>query len=103
MIKITCSNCNNLLDTRGRYCLKCHANYMKQWRKSHPLNTEQRIKANCRAITNMSVKRGKLVKLNCQKCGSIKSETHHFDYSKPLEVNWLCRKHHLELHRKKRS
>lgn len=29
-----------------------------------------------------------------------KGERHHFDYSKPTEIMWLCRKHHAELHRK---
>jgi hypothetical protein len=36
----------------------------------------------------------------CEVCGNFKSEAHHEDYSKPLEVVWLCRKHHAELHRK---
>lgn len=34
----------------------------------------------------------------CEVCGDPKSDAHHEDYSKPLEVIWLCRKHHAERH-----
>lgn len=37
----------------------------------------------------------------CEVCGDLVVEAHHEDYSKPLDVNWLCRKHHLERHGKK--
>jgi hypothetical protein len=30
------------------------------------------------------------------------AERHHPDYSDPLNVVWLCRKHHRQLHREKR-
>ena len=37
---------------------------------------------------------------NCDVCGSDKSvDAHHEDYTKPLEVDWLCRKCHIQLHR----
>lgn len=39
--------------------------------------------------------KGKLARTPCF-CGNEKVDGHHPDYSKPLEVIWLCRKHHLE-------
>ena len=43
---------------------------------------------------------GKIVPEPCRVCGG-KGEAHHEDYSKPLDVMWLCRKHHMELHHRK--
>lgn len=38
----------------------------------------------------------------CEVCGAKENiHGHHTDYSKPLEVMWLCRKHHIEIHYKK--
>jgi hypothetical protein len=34
----------------------------------------------------------------CRECGAINVEAHHADYSKPLDVIWLCHKHHVEFH-----
>ncbi len=74
------------------YCLKCHARYMRENRPKHSeLTEEQRIKANARAYANVYLNRGKIKKKNCIDCGSEKSQMHHDDYSKPLEVIWLCR------------
>lgn len=36
----------------------------------------------------------------CSECGAEPADAHHPDYTKPLEVVWLCRKHHGEAHRK---
>ena len=33
-------------------------------------------------------------------CGCLKTEAHHWDYSRPLDVVWLCKKHHEEYHKK---
>lgn len=38
-------------------------------------------------------RKGTLVEEVCSACGG-KAEAHHNDYSKPLKVVWLCRKHH---------
>lgn len=52
-----------------------------------------------RNILNKAVKRGEVLKTPCINCGNLKSEGHHEDYSKPLEVIWLCRAHHRQQHR----
>lgn len=49
-----------------------------------------------------AIKAGKLKKQPCRKCGdSSMVHAHHYDYSKPLDVVWLCPACHSELHRKK--
>lgn len=50
-----------------------------------------------------AVKNGELKKEPCEECGSKNSQAHHDDYSKPLDVRWLCPKHHTEHHIKKAS
>lgn len=35
----------------------------------------------------------------CTVCGTPNAEAHHEDYGRPLDVRWLCRAHHMELHR----
>ena len=62
-------------------------------------DTKQRPKHEARWIARRAVLNGSLIKHPCEKCGSQKSEAHHDNYSKPLGVRWLCRKHHIELHR----
>lgn len=39
---------------------------------------------------------GVLVRQPCEVCGS-KAQAHHNDYSKPLEVRWLCPLHHKHI------
>lgn len=53
-----------------------------------------------RQITNDAIRAGKLIKQPCEVCGEDKVHAHHLDYSKPLEVMWLCDKHHREWHKK---
>lgn len=72
---------------------------MREWRKTHPLNSEQRRRLNARSYAHVYVKRGKIKKGPCRECGSEKSEMHHEDYDKPTEVVWFCRKCHLKHHR----
>ena len=49
-----------------------------------------------RNLVNKLIKAGFITRLPCQYplCNKEKTDGHHFDYSKPLEVVWLCRSHH---------
>lgn len=42
--------------------------------------------------------RRKLKKQPCEVCGKFPAQAHHHDYSKPLDVNWLCTRHHADKH-----
>lgn len=76
---------------------------MREWRKTHPLSKEQRLKADVRSKVKMRLRRRLMKKQPCEVCGSKTNlEAHHDDYSKPYDVRWLCRIHHNEHHRNMR-
>lgn len=49
-----------------------------------------------RNLLHSYVLTGKIIKKPCQICGDIKTQAHHTDYNKPLNVQWLCFNHHFE-------
>ena len=53
-------------------------------------------------LLNNSIKSGKLKRMPCELCGKPNSQAHHDDYSKPLEVRWLCVRHHQDHHNNER-
>lgn len=51
-----------------------------------------------RAKFGAAVRSGSIKRKPCAVCDDPKSEGHHFDYRRPLEVIWLCKKHHGAVH-----
>lgn len=73
---------------RPKYAHK-QTEYNRKWRSNHP----EKYKAHI--ILNNAVRDGLVTKGGCYVCQStVDIEAHHNDYSKPLEVIWLCPKHH---------
>jgi uncharacterized OB-fold protein len=66
-----------------------------EWQRKNP------EKVNAHQLLNQAVSSGRIIKQPCAKCGELKVVAHHFDYTKPLEVIWLCYFHHSELHKQK--
>lgn len=64
-------------------------------RNYHKINKKKVL---ARQAVSDAIKKGSMVRFPCCVCGNPKSEGHHEDYAKPLDVTWLCRKHHAEHH-----
>lgn len=80
--------------------------YSANYRKEHPERRKEtcnnyikkypeRYKANY-TLTN-AVRDKKIFRKPCYVCGDLKSQAHHHDYSKPLDVVWVCAVHHAAL------
>lgn len=94
-----CSKCgvNEKRSSHG-WCKSCHNANMREWRKTHKLQGEARKKDIARSIAGVYKRAGKISIKPCEFCGA-KAEMHHPDYGQALLIQWLCRKHHLELHK----
>jgi ribosomal protein S14 len=53
-----------------------------------------------RNMTKYYVKTGRIARLPCRACGAPDAQAHHPEYTTPFNVEWLCRKCHVEHHRK---
>jgi len=69
----------------------------KQLANTHRMMARHPDKYKARYIVRNAVRLGQLTKEPCEICGSTEVESHHDDYSKPLEVRWFCHQHHCEL------
>ena len=62
------------------------------------------LKAACYKIYKYAIKHEKLLRGPCHVCGATEGiDGHHTDYTKPLEVLWLCKVHHREMHKQQIS
>lgn len=92
---------------RQRWCLDCHAAWMRANRPRHVLLSEQaRLKANCRRRTRYLIVTGQLIPKPCRLHKGRGCEgaivPHHLDYTNPRDVEWLCELAHRVEHAKLR-
>jgi hypothetical protein len=108
--ELRCSKCNKYKSidefypnkTRGtryqRFCKLCDLSRTKSlnrreyFRKYYQNNKEKFL---ARQMVRGALKSGILKKLPCSICKNKSSEAHHEDYTKPLDVIFFCRKHHM--------
>lgn len=95
-IEKNCADCLATFIGAGRQlrCPPCQKQSLKTRR-----NTPQaRIQYQAQLAARNAVSRGTLIKAPCEVCGTDRVHAHHDDYSKPLEVRWLCPLHHRHIH-----
>lgn len=115
-----CSRCKGKFDRDGvqkysksvygvqyYYCVKCNTDRVRRYRSTDKgrQNINRAVaksvrkhsgKQKARMILNCLVRKGLIIKPEgCFKCMKpLKLEAHHCDYSKPLDVVWMCRSCH---------
>lgn len=101
-----------------RRCRRCHAERERRVRVPYTELTDDQRARRCenssrwekrnqlKKAAHRAVKRalatGRLVRSQCEQCEQV-GEAHHDDYSQPLNVRWLCRLHHADLHRRRHA
>lgn len=119
-----CSNCGTVknLSANGKYflksgaiskqylCRECNTERLKKYRqtkngkiavdKARRMSQERYPeKYKARTLLNVALKKGTIARPKaCTLCLISKPEAHHEDYTKPLEVHWLCRQCHVGVH-----
>jgi hypothetical protein len=107
-----CKDCSRTIDIpRGKRYFKenqekVHARHV-EWFRNHPGKSSEYNKKSdikyperrlAKQMVNNAIQSGRLIKQPCQVCSELKVHGHHDDYYKPLEVMWLCIKHHRQIH-----
>jgi hypothetical protein len=89
--------------------------YAKKWKEKDPERTKEILRRNVKISRERFPEKNKARKIlfsalrvkfmtrptNCSKClCECKPDGHHIDYTKPLEVIWLCKSCHAKEHKK---
>lgn len=70
----------------------------REWKKRSGW-VDERHKILARKAVCRALKTGKIIRNPCEVCEDTNVQAHHDDYTKQLDVRWLCAKHHGEAHR----
>ncbi|RWN28904.1 MAG: hypothetical protein EOR95_22960 [Mesorhizobium sp.] len=63
-----------------------------RWNNAHPLERW------AHSALRSALRKGLVVRGECEVCGAPETDGHHHDYDRPLAVRWLCRLHHRREH-----
>lgn len=64
----------------------------KKWRDRNPKAVW------AQSAMHGALRRGLIQRRPCEICGEQRVDGHHSNYDRPMDVTWLCRKHHKAAH-----
>lgn len=72
----------------------------KRKKSSSEWGKRNRKKRAAQGLLWYHISKGHIQRKPCEACGNPQSQAHHYDYSKPLDVTWLCSICHGKEHRR---
>lgn len=111
--KDACRWCGKKLPNGSGFCNEEHRQKRLQTRRNYDKKNRDKLNANLREWkkdkpnvynqVNKAKKEGIIAVKKCVKCGTDKRlESHHADYSRPLDVEILCHSCHMGVHKQLR-
>jgi hypothetical protein len=98
------------LDLLNRDCRNCSNERLKKYKKPgynsencKRYNAKNKEKRAAHRKVQHALNKGIIARQPCFVCRNAKSEAHHEDYTRPLDVIWFCRQHHAAHHEQKRN
>lgn len=98
---------------RRHVCRECERQRFATWRERNRTRframkadwqAKNILKRAAHKAVEVALRKGVLVAKPCERCGTDYGvHAHHDDYTKPLNVIWLCARHHGERHRELRA
>jgi hypothetical protein len=85
----------DVLEQQGEQRCCSEARRQDEWRIAG-LECRKKLVANY--MTAQAHKQGALIRKPCEVCGVEPTHAHHDDYDRPLEVRYLCARHHSREH-----
>lgn len=82
---------------RSKKCTECASPFMGTPTRKFCVPCKKKRNKSRYAATN-AIKRGKLDRKPCAACDAPKSQAHHEDYRRPLDITWLCPGCHSDRH-----
>lgn len=108
----SCRACGAVQTLRWKYAspenLKRSRERSRAWNDAHPDKIREAHRRSfakhpekqaARRVLNRAIEAGTITRMPCEKCGTPKAQGHHEDYSKPLDVRWMCQPCHGLEHR----
>ena len=82
------SNFGDKTDTKSKY------QKQQRWRERNPLKVWVHF------CLKSAIRRGLIEQKPCEVCGEQNTDRHHENYALPMQVRWLCHKHHKADHKR---